>query len=162
MSAGYSGTPLVRKLGIKQGHSVLALGAPPGYRNLLEGLPDDVRLRRAASVREWRASGVEPDRSEAAPDSGATFDVVHIFTTETAVLAEALPELRRAIFPAGAIWSSWPKKASRVETDLSEDVVRRLAFANGLVDVKVCAVDEVWSGLKLVIPLRDRPGKANR
>lgn len=160
MPAGYSGTPLARKLGIKPATSVLAIGAPPEYRDLLEGLPSDVRIQRAESAREWRRIDPIADRGESVASPDGAYDLVHIFTKEAAVLADALPELRQAIRPDGAIWASWPKKASRVPTDVTEDVVRGLAIRNGMVDVKVCAVDEVWSGLKLVIPVKDRPRKA--
>ncbi len=141
MPAGYSGTPLAKKLGIKQGHVVLALGAPAHYDELLEGLPDGVLIEKAASIGEG-------DRR---------YDVIHAFTKERAWLEAMLPALRKRIVWNGAVWTSWPKKASKVPTDVTEDVVRELALRQGLVDVKVCAVDEVWSGLKLVIPVKDRP-----
>jgi hypothetical protein len=141
MPAGYSGTPLAKKLGIKEGHIVLALGAPAGYEELLEGLPDNVLIEKAGS----------------AGDGDRRFDVIHAFTKERAWLEAALPTLRERIVWNGAVWASWPKRASKVPTDVTEDVVRGLALRNGLVDVKVCAVDEVWSGLKLVIPVKDRP-----
>lgn len=141
MPAGYSGTPLAKKLGIKEGHRLLALHAPSGYEGLLEGLPDDVIIEKAGSAREGERR----------------YDVIHAFTKERAWLETALPTLRERIVWNGAIWASWPKKASKVPTDVTEDVVRGLALQNGLVDVKVCAVDEIWSGLKLVIPVKDRP-----
>lgn len=128
--AGYSATPLARKLGIKAGSRVLPVGAPPGYAERLEPLPDAVRFvsRLAKST-----------------------DIVHLFTADKARLAKALVRYRAAIAPAAVIWVSWPKKAAKVPTDITEDTVRELALPLGLVDVKVCAVDEVWSGLKLVI-----------
>ena len=141
MPAGYSGTPLAKKLGIKQGHAILVVDAPGEYAELLQGAPDDVRIEQAASVDEG-------DRR---------YDIAHAFTRERAWLEAALPTLRARIVWSGAIWVSWPKKASKVPSDVTEDVVRELALRNGLVDVKVCAVDEVWSGLKLVIPVKDRP-----
>lgn len=141
MPAGYSGTPLAKKLGIKEGHVVLALGAPEDYEELLEGLPDDVLIEKADSAEQG-------DRR---------YDIVHAFTKERGWLEAALPTLSGRIVWNGAVWASWPKKASKVPTDVTEDVVRGLALQNGLVDVKVCAVDEVWSGLKLVIPVKDRP-----
>ncbi len=141
MPAGYSGTPLAKKLGIKDGHVLLALGAPEGYEELLEDLPDDVLIEKAG----------------AAAKGDRRYDIVHAFTKERAWLEAALPTLAERIVWNGAIWASWPKKASKVPTDVTEDVVRGLALQNGLVDVKVCAVDEVWSGLKLVIPVKDRP-----
>lgn len=129
-TAGYSGTPLSKKLGIKPGMSVCALDAPAGYRDLLAPIPEGVRFVAKAS---------------------ASTDVVHVFATRKATLAEALGALRVAIRPDAALWVSWPKKAAKVPTDITEDVIRELALPLGLVDVKVCAVDAVWSGLKLVI-----------
>ena len=148
--AGYSGTPLARKLGIKKGHRVLALRPPPDYLDLLEGLPEGVSIRVAEtpaveSRSAGRSSTVDP------------YDLIHVFALEKESLAQVLPDLKRLIVPNGAIWASWPKKASSVPTDLSGNVVRGLALENGLVDVKVCAVDRTWSGLKLVIPVKDRP-----
>jgi hypothetical protein len=131
--AGYSGTPLPKKLGIKPGQRVLLAGAPDGFE--LTGLPDGVQLRT-------RASGA--------------FDVIVAFHTRRAELARRLPALRERMDPAAGLWIAWPKRAAKVETDLTEDVVRELALANTLVDNKVCAIDETWSGLRLVIRLRDR------
>jgi hypothetical protein len=133
MSAGYSGTPLPRKLGIKPGHRVLLLGAPEGFA--LEELPDGVKLGT-------RATGVA--------------DVIVAFHLRRAELAKRMPALRERMEPAAGLWIAWPKRASKVETDLTEDAVRELALANTLVDNKVCAIDETWSGLRLVIRLRDR------
>ena len=127
---GYSGTPLARKLGIAAGCELVVQGEPAGYRDWLAPLPAGVRF--AATV------------------SPATA-VVHVFADRRAALAEALAALRPAIAPATAVWVSWPKKASRVPTDMTEDTIRELALPLGFVDVKVCAVSEVWSGLKLVI-----------
>ena len=141
MPAGYSGTPLAKKLGIKPGHRVLAIGAPDGYEDLLVGLPDDVRVEHA----------------EAVSGGDRVYDLVHVFSKERSVLSGAIPRLKHRIVPNGMIWASWPKKAAKVQTDVTEDVVRGLALQNGLVDVKICAVDDVWSGLKLVIPVKDRP-----
>lgn len=141
MPAGYSGTPLAKKLGIKEGHLVLAINAPADYEEILEDLPDDIEMKKV----------------ESASEGDRRYDVIHAFTKERAWLETALPTLRGRILWNGAIWASWPKKASKVATDVTEDVVRGLALQNGLVDVKVCAVDEVWSGLKLVIPVKDRP-----
>ncbi len=135
MPAGYSGTPLVRKLGIKAGFKLWVIDPPPNYWDLLGALPDNVSIGE--------------------PDEGR-FDFIHIFATDRARLAERLGELRARIAPAGMIWVSWPKKSSQVATDLSEPLIRDLALRGGLVDVKVCAVDNTWSGLKLVIRLRDR------
>jgi hypothetical protein len=130
---GYSGTPLPRKLGIKPGHRVLVLGAPEGFS--LGSLPEGVEVRT-------RASG--------------SADVIVAFHLRRAELAQRMPALRERMEPAAGLWIAWPKRASKVETDVTEDVVRELALANALVDNKVCAIDEIWSGLRLVIRLRDR------
>lgn len=131
MPEGYSGTPLHKKLGYRPGYLAHVVDAPHHYMELLPGLPPGVRFASS-------------------PDAG-TLDLVHVFVVEQARLAATLPIMRTLIKPAGMVWVSWPKKASRVSTDMTEDVVRREAFPLGLVDVKVCAVDPVWSGLKLVI-----------
>jgi hypothetical protein len=112
---------------------VLLAGAPAGFA--LEDLPDGVQLRT-------RASG--------------DFDVIVAFHTRRAELARRMPALRERMDPAAGLWIAWPKRAAKVETDLTEDVVRELALANTLVDNKVCAIDATWSGLRLVIRLRDR------
>jgi hypothetical protein len=135
--AGYSGTPLPRKLGIKPGHRVLALGAPDGFvEDTLGELPDGVQVR-------GRASGKA--------------DVIVSFHERRAELAKRMPRLRELMEPAAGLWIAWPKRASGVPTDLTEDVVRELALENRLVDNKVCAIDATWSGLRLVIRLADRP-----
>ena len=134
MSAGYSGTPLPKKLGIKPGHKVLLIGEPEEFDGLGE-LPEDVAVSRTA-------------RGPA--------DVIVSFHTERADLARRMPKLRAAMRPNAGLWIGWPKRASKVPTDLTEDVVRELALANTLVDNKVAALDEKWSGLRLVIRLRDR------
>ena len=128
--AGYSGTPLPAKLGIKPGLLVCAVGAPRDYAKLLGRLPEGAEVRATFSPRA---------------------DIVHCFATRKADLAKALKSYRAALQPAAAIWVSWPKKASRVPTDITEDAIRGIALPLGLVDVKVCAVTEVWSGLKLVL-----------
>ncbi len=128
--AGYSGTPLWKKLGIKEGMSLVADGAPENYPELLQPLPGGVTVLRRP---------------------GGTLEFVHLFCREAAALADKLAVYRRRLAPDGTLWVSWPKKASRVPTDLTEDVIRETALPLGLVDVKVCAVDDVWSGLKLVI-----------
>jgi hypothetical protein len=128
--AGYSGTALAKKLGIGAGARVLVSGAPDSYRVALEPLPDAVTFAKKLS------------------DS---VDVIHVFATKRAKLAPALGEYRRAMRPDASLWVSWPKKAAKVATDITEDTVREVALPLGLVDVKVCAVDEVWSALKLVI-----------
>ena len=135
---GYSGTPLARKLGIAAGSRVVALNAPDGYRDWLAPLPEGVRFEARVS---------------------AAVDVVHVFADRRAELKKQLDGLRGRIAPAAAVWVSWPKKASQVPTDITEDTIRELALPIGFVDVKVCAVSEVWSGLKLVIrkELRGQP-----
>jgi hypothetical protein len=129
-AAGYSGTPLVRKLGVRAGARVAWLGAPDGFDALVGELP----------------AGVTVLRSLRAP-----LDLLVQFTTARAELVQRLPGLRDAVFPAGAAWVAWPKRSSGVETDVTEDVVRDEALPLGLVDVKVCAIDATWSGLKLVV-----------
>jgi hypothetical protein len=134
--SGYSGTPLPKKLGIKPGHRVLLLSAPEPFESSTLGeLPDGVKVAH-------RLSG--------------TADVIVSFHTERADLAKRMPRLRAAMEPAAGLWIAWPKRASKVPTDLTEDVVRELALENVLVDNKVAALDETWSGLRLVIRLRDR------
>lgn len=133
--AGYSGKPLAAKLGVKPGWRVLVRSPPDGYRALLQGLPEGVTLG------EELAGEVE---------------MVHLFSRSRQELAASLPALLPRILQDGAIWVSWPKRASGVPTDMTEDAVRAAALPLGLVDVKVCAVDATWSGLKLVIR------KANR
>jgi hypothetical protein len=128
--AGYSGTPLAKKLGLKPGHAVCVLDAPANYRKLLAPLPDGVSF------------GTKIAKSS---------DVVHVFTAERKVLEKTLVTCRRTLNAEAMVWVSWPKKASKVPTDITEDVIRTVALPLGFVDVKVCAVDEVWSGLKLVV-----------
>jgi hypothetical protein len=128
--AGYSGTPLAKKLGIRDGSSVVALGAPSNYQELLAPLPKDVRIAGRLT---------------------AGTDIVHLFAAKRSELAQQLRKLRSAIRPDAAIWVSWPKKAAKLPTDVTEDVIREIALPLDLVDVKVCAVDDRWSGLKLVI-----------
>jgi hypothetical protein len=128
--AGYSGTPLPKKLGIKPGSKVHLLEEPPGYRKLLAPLPEQVQFVS-------RLSG--------------TTDIIHVFTTRSPDLQKKLSAIRKKMRSDAAIWVSWPKKASGVVTDITEDTVRSVALPLGLVDVKVCAVDEIWSGLKLVV-----------
>jgi hypothetical protein len=129
--AGYSGTPLAKKLGIKPGSHVHVTGAPPEYRDWLAPLPEHVVFE---------------------PRSGkANCDIVHLFVDSLAGLRRTLPKARQTITPAGAIWVSWHKKSSGIATDVTEDIVRDLALQTDLVDVKVCAVTDIWSGLKLVV-----------
>lgn len=133
--AGYSGTPLAQKLGIKAGQEVVTIGAPVGYRKLLAPLPDAVSFR----------TNVE---------RGATF--IHAFVSERTLLTQKLQQIRKLIADTGILWVSWPKKSSGVATDVTEDVIREVALPLGYVDVKVCAVDETWSGLKLMIRRENR------
>jgi hypothetical protein len=135
--AGYSGTPLPKKLGLKDGQRVLFVGLP----GALGSLSASAAFADVDQAKDWDAL--------ASADSG--YDVVHGFTAERADLERWLGPLQRMIEPDGTIWISWPKRASRVPTDVTEDVVRDLALELDLVDVKVAAVDDVWSGLKLVI-----------
>lgn len=129
-SVGYSGTPLHKRLGITPGCKVCARNAPEQYRDWLAPLPDGVQFQARLS--------------------GAT-DIVHLFCDRKADLARQLDAARATLKPDGAVWVSWPKKASKVPTDITEDTIRELCLPIGFVDVKVCAVSEVWSGLKLVI-----------
>jgi hypothetical protein len=133
--AGYSGTPLPKKLGIKEGHRVALVDAPDQIDELLGGLPPAVTVLRSAR---------------------APIDVVLWFVTERRVLERRLPDLAERLDRAGGLWICWPKKASGVPTDVTEQVVRDAALALGLVDNKVCAVDETWSALRIVYRLKDR------
>ena len=126
---GYSGTPLAKKLGLKDGHTVGLLGAPGGFVDTLEPLPPGITFRTTTRGR---------------------LDVAIVFVTERRELERRLERLSRAIFPDGAIWVAWPKKASKVPTDITEDVIRDVVLPTGLVDNKVCAIDDIWSGLRIV------------
>lgn len=137
MTAGYSGTPLPKKLGLKPGQRIAFLDAPPAFAEALGELEE----------------GIGPPRTSAR----GPLDVVVAFFDRRARLAARLPVLIRALDPAGALWIAWPKRASGVPTDVTEDVVRDLGVSAGVVDVKVCAIDATWSGLKLVIRVEDRP-----
>lgn len=128
--AGYSGTPLAKKLGIAAGSVVVARHAPADYQQLLAPLPPDVTFSARVSERT---------------------DVVHGFYTARAKLTTDLASLRTSIRADAAVWVSWPKKTAKVPTDITEDVIRAVALPMGFVDIKVCAVSDVWSGLKLVI-----------
>ena len=135
--AGYSGTPLPKKLGIKPESRLALVGAPDGLDETLGELPERVEVRS-------RVRG--------------PLDVIIFFTTSTAELGRRFDKLVRALDPAGALWVAWPKKSSGVKTDLTEDRIRDVALPKGLVDNKVCAIDETWSGLRLVIRRENRPG----
>src|SRR5687767_12694407 len=134
---GYSGTSLAKKLGLTQPLTVVTINAPAGYREWLGDLPNGVRI--ADGLR-----GTGP------------VSAVHLFDTRRDAMAQRLARLRQRLEPAGFVWVSWPKKASRVATDITEDVIREVALPMGFVDVKVCAVSDVWSGLKLVIRKSER------
>ncbi len=134
-TAGYSGTPLAKKLGIKAGHRVGLIGAPELFEATLEGLPEGVRFSRRAAGR---------------------FDVIVFFTRKASELGRRFAKLAARLDKAGGLWVAWPKKASGVATDLVEGVVRRTGLDGGLVDNKICAVDETWSGLRFVYRLKDR------
>lgn len=136
--AGYSGTPLAQKLGIKPGHAVGLWSGPDDFAATLEGLPDDVSF---ASV----AKGKSP------------LDVLVVFVKSQKELATRLASARKRMKPAAGLWIAWPKKASGIKTDVTEDIIRALALSTDLVDNKVCAIDETWSGLRLVIRLKHRP-----
>jgi len=136
--AGYSKTPLPQKLGIKPGMKVAALNPPPGYRKLLAPLPPGVSFTDRASA-------------------GSKF--VHLFVKERTTLEKELKRLRKLLDDAGVLWVSWPKKSSGVATDITENVIREVCLPLGFVDVKVCAVDETWSGLKLMIRRENRKAR---
>jgi len=138
-TAGCSGTPLARKLGVDAASTLVALGAPPEYEEWLAPLPRGARIERRAGLVPGPAAG------EAAPRA------VHLFTTRRTELAVALAAWRSRLDDSGYLWISWPKRSSKVPTDVTEDTIRELALPLGFVDVKVCAVSEVWSGLKLVV-----------
>ena len=128
--AGYSGTPLAKKLGFKEGCRVRIAGAPDNYLTLVSPMPRSVVISKRIST---------------------DIDIWHFFTHSYSELESRLPTLMRAIEPDGAIWISWPKKSSGVPSSVTEDSIRKVALPLGLVDIKVCAIDETWSGLKLVV-----------
>lgn len=132
---GYSGTPLGKKLGLKEGFKIRIINEPDDYRGLLTDLPDNIQF--LTSKRQKK-------------------NIIHLFVKKAKELNNQLAGLKTEIEENGMIWVSWPKKASKIDTDIDENVIRVLALANGLVDIKVCAINEVWSGLKLVIPLKNR------
>lgn len=137
MTAGYSGTPLFKKLGIREGARVAVVGAPDGFTGLLKGLPTTAKVTKGL-----QGSGL--------------FDVVIAFTRKAGELAGTIDRARARMEENGGLWIAWPKRASGVATDVTEDIVRAAALEAGLVDNKVCAIDETWSGLRLVVRLRDR------
>jgi hypothetical protein len=133
--AGYSETPLLKKLGIKPNARIQVKFEPKAYWEWISPLPEGVEVKKK---------------------SAANLDFIHLFCTSLALFKKEVILARKALHQEGMIWISWPKKSSGVATDLDENVIRDFALKNKLVDVKVCAVDEVWSGLKLVIPVKDR------
>lgn len=132
--AGYSGTPLVRKLGINEGFRAALLNSPPGFTKELEGLP-----------------------VELADTPRKPMDFLLLFVKSRRELKQSFPRCAAKLAPSGMLWIAWPKKASGVTTDLNENIVRDIGLKEGLVDVKICAINDVWSGLKFVIRLKDRP-----
>jgi hypothetical protein len=139
--AGYSGTPLVKKLGIKEGFRVSLVGAPVGFRGELEGLPDGVSF--VTSVQRQ-------------------LDLILFFAKTRSDLTRNFSRLAAKLAPNGMLWIAWPKKASGFATDLADYHVRQIGLDAGLVDVKVCAVKEIWSGIKFVIRVKDRPKSLER
>jgi hypothetical protein len=134
-TTGYSGTPLAKKLSIKDGFHISLINAPGYYLSLFSDLPANLVFRDL---------------------DGVKIDFIHFFTKSKTEYEALLPSLKDQIKSNGIIWISWPKKASKIATDITEDIIRNYALKIGLVDIKVCAVDEIWSGLKLVIPVKDR------
>jgi hypothetical protein len=129
VTTGYSGTPLPRKLGLREGHRVLLVGAPPGVETLLEPLPHGVTVARRL---------------------GAPLDAILFFVTRRADVERRHAELAGRLAPAGMLWLAWPKRASGVPSDVTEDALREVLLPSGMVDTKVCAIDETWSGLRFV------------
>jgi hypothetical protein len=138
-TVGYSGTPLAKKLGIKENFTIKLINIPEYYFNLFSDFPKEVKIATKEK------SGI---------------DFIHFFPKNEAALKKDILTLKKQIVPNGMIWVSWYKKSAKIITDITEDVIRELALKNGLVDIKVCAIDEVWSGLKLVIPVKDRRPKS--
>ena len=135
MTAGYSATPLLKKLGIKPGFTIWFVNAPENYADLLGPLPDGVQIKTEA---------------------GTDYDFIHFFTKTQDDLAAQLPLLKTSLAKSGMLWLSWPKKAAKVPTDLDGNIVREMGLAQGLVDVKIAAIDSIWSGLKFVYRTKDR------
>jgi hypothetical protein len=135
-TAGYSGTPLAKKLGIKENFSIKLINAPDYYFDLFADLPKNLITTAKSNI-----------------------DFIHYFATKEVALAKDILSLKKQLAQDGMIWISWYKKSAKIPTDVTENIVRNLALKNGLVDIKVCAVDDVWSGLKLVIPVKDRKKK---
>ncbi len=134
-TAGYSGIPLAKKLGIKDNFKIKVVNAPPYYFKLFTDFPSNVEVMK---------------------DNNSKKDFIHYFATNAEALDKDIVSLKKELHPDGMIWVSWYKKSAKIQTDITENIIRDIALKTGLVDVKVCAVDEVWSGLKLVIPVKDR------
>jgi hypothetical protein len=133
--AGYSGTPLVKKLGIKAGFTICIINEPPAYWDWIQPLPEDATIA---------VKGSKP------------YDFVHFFVSEEKAFKKQFLKAMNMIHPHGMVWVSWPKQSSKVRTNLNENIIREFGLEQGLVDVKVCAVSEVWSGLKFVYRKADR------
>ncbi|HCM78054.1 MAG TPA: DUF3052 domain-containing protein [Cytophagales bacterium] len=134
--SGYSGTPLIKKLGIKSGLTLRIIAAPSDYWDWISPLPEDIKV-------------MSRSKKEAA-------DFIHLFAKERKVFEKEFLKLKQELKKDGMLWVSWPKKASKVPSDLDETIIRQFGLAHGLVDVKVCAVDETWSGLKFMYRIKDR------
>lgn len=134
--AGYSGTPLIKKLGIKPGAMLLIKNEPAEYWDWINPLPEDLKVQTGSKK--------------------GTADFIHIFVTNNKVFEKEFLKLKAALKKDGMLWVSWPKKSSQLKSDLDENIIRNFGLANGLVDVKVCAVDEIWSGLKFMYRTKDR------
>jgi hypothetical protein len=135
VNSGYSGTPLTKKLGIKEKSDIAVINQPQNFLDILSPLPEKVSLINKLSGR---------------------IGYIHFFTKSKKELTDQFPELKKHLDPSGSLWISWPKKSSKIETDLDENLIREIGLKNGMVDVKVCAIDETWSGLKFVLRLKDR------
>jgi Protein of unknown function (DUF3052) len=134
-TTGYSGTQLAKKLGIKQGLTIKLINAPGYYLKLFPDFPSNTKTIK---------------------DTKTKVDFIHFFPVNAGELNDKILSLKKQLQPDGMIWISWYKKSAKIPTDVTEDIIRSIALKNGLVDIKVCAVDELWSGLKLVIPVKDR------
>lgn len=137
-NACYSGTPLAKKLGIKESATIKLINIPEYYFNLFSDFPKEVKI---------------------ATKKKSNIDFIHYFSKDKLNLNKDIKALKKQLAPDGMIWISWYKKSAKIPTDITEDIIRDLALKNGLVDIKVCAIDELWSGLKLVIPVKDRKTK---
>jgi hypothetical protein len=133
--AGYSGTPLVKKLGLREGHRAYIHGAPPEYFDWLNPFPEEVEIKEKLS---------------------GELDFVHLFVSEKKLFETLFVKAKKYLKKDGMLWVSWPKKSAKVPTDLDENIIRNFGLKEGLVDVKVCAVSEIWSGLKFMVRVKDR------